>query len=247
MLYEICDLKIEIQNRLKYTDNFCKNYLSSDQACEPILSVKVSDEAFYAEKNASPGYSDGYIENICLYREICLQLPKFNRFLLHSCILEYNGEAYAFLGRSGTGKSTHTGLWLKYLADTKILNGDKPILKVNEKEVIAYGTPWMGKEGLGYNGQAPLKALCFLEQAKVNEIRQLSPAEASMRIFQQILLPSEQIAAEKTLEMIDALLKRIPSYLLRCDISEEAVKTSFEVLTKCEYNKNKIAEKENEN
>ena len=105
----------------------------------------------------------------------------------------------------------------------------------------------MGKEGLGYNGQAPLKALCFLEQAKVNEIRQLSPAEASMRIFQQILLPSEQIAAEKTLEMIDALLKRIPSYLLRCDISEGAVKTSFEVLTKCEYNKNKITEKENEN
>ena len=31
------------------------------------------------------------------------------------------------------------------------------------------------------------------------------------------------------------------------DISEEAVKTSFEVLTKCEYNKNKIAENGNEN
>ena len=247
MIYEICNLKIDIQNRLRYTDNFCKNYLSADQDCAPIFSVKVSNEAFYEEKNASPGYSDGYIENICLYREICLQLPKFNRFLLHSCILEYKGEAYAFLGRSGTGKSTHTGLWLKYLKDTKILNGDKPILEMTDNEVVAYGTPWMGKEGLGYNGKAPLKALCFLEQAKVNEIRTLSSAEASMRIFQQILLPSEQEAAEKTLEMIDKLLKKVPSYLLRCDISEEAVKTSFEVLTKSEYVKNKIAEKENEN
>ena len=188
MIYEICGLKIDIQNRLKYTDNFCKDYLSADQACVPDYCVKVTNEAFYDEKSISPGYSDGYIENICLYREICLQLPKFNRFLLHSCILEYDGSAYAFLGRSGTGKSTHTGLWLKYLNGAKILNGDKPILQVKENEVIAYGTPWMGKEGFGYNGQAPLKALCFLEQAKTNEIKKLSSAEASMRIFQQIFI-----------------------------------------------------------
>ena len=83
-------------------------------------------------------------------------MPQFDRMLLHAAILQYEGRAYAFLGRSGTGKSTHTGLWLKYLDGSKIVNGDKPILSIGEKDVIAYGTPWMGKEGRGENTQAPL-------------------------------------------------------------------------------------------
>ena len=235
MIYEIADLRIDIRNRLKYTENFCEKYRSEDQETEADFFVAVSNESFYAEKEVSPGFSDGYIENICLYREICLQMPNFDRFLLHACILEYEGNAYAFLGRSGTGKSTHTGLWLEYLQGCEILNGDKPILGVAQDEIYAYGTPWMGKEGRGKKGKAPLKALVFLEQAKVNEIRALTPSEASFRLFQQVLFPVEEKTAEKSLELLDQLITRVPSYLLKCDISEEAVKTSFEKLTGKNY------------
>ena len=231
MIYEIADLRIDIQNRLKYTDKFCEKYLCESQDGTADFSVFVSNEAFYAEKELSKDFSDGYIENICLYREICLKMPAFNRFLLHSCVLEYEGNAYAFLGKSGTGKSTHTGLWLNYLNGTEILNGDKPIIGAFDDGIFAYGTPWMGKEGRGKKGKAPLKALVFLEQAKVNEIRELKPSEASMRLFQQVLFPTEESTAEKTLELLDKLITRVPSYLLKCDISEEAVKTSFEKLT----------------
>ena len=237
MIYEIAGLRVSIKNRCKYTEVFCEKYLSEEQTLPFDLEVAVSDEEFYAEKKLSEGFSDGYIENICLYRSICRQLPVLNRMLLHAAILEYDGNGYAFLGRSGTGKSTHTGLWLKHLQGSKIVNGDKPILEYKNGGFIAYGTPWMGKEGLGINGSTPLKGLCFLEQAKENSIIKLTPSQAASRIFLQILLPEDEKNAALTLELTDKLVREVPCYLLKCDISEEAVKKSFEALTGKNYQK----------
>ena len=107
MIYEIADLRIRIENRCSFTTEFCKEYFFQIDGTFD-LSAKVSKAAFAEEKRLSPGYSDGYIENICLYREICMQLPRFDRFLLHAAVLSFAGEGYAFLGRSGVGKSTHT-------------------------------------------------------------------------------------------------------------------------------------------
>jgi hypothetical protein len=146
MIYDIAGLRIDIQNKYAYTTKFCQKYLSEDQASPVDLTATVTEDEFLDEKKNSPNFSDGYIENICLYRSICLQIPRLQRLLLHASVLEYKGNGYAFLGRSGTGKSTHTGLWLQYIKDTEILNGDKPILGVTEQEIVAYGTPWMGKE-----------------------------------------------------------------------------------------------------
>ena len=235
MIYEIAGLRISIKNRCRYTEVFCEKYLSADQLAPFDIEVSVTNEEFAEEKRLSSGYSDGYIENICLYRAICRKLPKLNRMLLHAAILEYDGGGYAFLGRSGTGKSTHTGLWLKHVNGSKIVNGDKPILEYKGGEFIAYGTPWMGKEGLGYNTGVPLKGLCFLEQAKENAVKKLTPAEAASRVFLQILFPQDEKNAALTLELTDKLVSEIPCYLLKCDISEEAVQKSFEALTGKNY------------
>lgn len=235
MIYEIAGLRISIKNRCRYTEVFCEKYLSADQNSPFDIEVSVSNEEFAEEKRLSSGYSDGYIENICLYRAICRKLPELNRMLLHAAILEYDGCGYAFLGRSGTGKSTHTGLWLKHVNGSKIVNGDKPILEYKDGEFIAYGTPWMGKEGLGYNTGVPLKGLCFLEQAKENAVKKLTPAEAASRVFLQILFPQDEKNAALTLELTDKLVSEISCYLLKCDISEEAVQKSFEALTGKNY------------
>ena len=235
MIYEIAGLRIQIENQYEYTNRFCKGYLSEDQTSPVDITARVTEEEFLAEKKLSAQFSDGYIENICLYRSICLQLPKFNRFLLHSSVLEYNGEGYAFLGRSGTGKSTHTKLWLKYLPNTQVLNGDKPIIAYTENGFIVYGTPWQGKENWGHNGKAYLQGLCFLEQAPVNTIRKLTSAETANRVFTQVLLPDNEEAVVATLDLLDKLVLNVPAYLLGCTISEEAVKTSFESMTGCTY------------
>ena len=231
MIYEIAGLRVQIENQYEYTDKFCKEYLSEDQNSPVDIIATVTEEEFQAEKEQSTGFSDGYIENICLYRSICVQLPVLNRMLLHCAVLEYRGKAYAFLGKSGTGKSTHSRLWKKFLTTPNMVNGDKPILEYKDGGFIAYGTPWKGKEGWGTNTSAPLCGLCFLEQAKENSIKRLSPAEVSSRLFTQILLPEEENNVVATLELADKLIATTPAYLLGCDISEDAVRLSFEALT----------------
>jgi len=235
MIYDIADLRIGIHNEEPYTTRFCAAYLSPDQSSAVDVSVSVTEAELQEEQIHSPQFSKGYIENICLYRNICLQLPSFNRMLLHAAILEYEGNAYAFLGRSGTGKSTHTGLWMKYLPGSKIVNGDKPILSITDDGVLAYGTPWMGKEGRGYNTKVPLKGLCFLRQAPENSIRKLTPSETASLLFSQVLLPTEERAATKTLELMDKLIECVPAWQLSCDISEEAVSKSYEAMTQKKY------------
>ena len=240
MIYDIAGFRVQLNNQYPFTEKFCEKYLAEDQNAPPDIVASVSKEEFLEEKKLSPNFSDGYIENICLYRSLCLQMPQYGRILLHSSVLEYDGAGYAFLGRSGTGKSTHTKLWLKYLPNTRVLNGDKPILQEKEDCFIAYGTPWQGKEGWGCKGQAPLKALCFLEQAKTNAIRRLTPAETAARLFLQILMPQQEDAVVATLDLADRLIAKTPAYLLQCDISETAVKTSFEYMTGQSYEEKKI-------
>ncbi len=235
MIYEIAGLRVCIEHKYPYTTKFCREYLSTDQTSPTDILARVSEEEMAEERRLSSGFSEGYIENICLYRNICMQLPVLNRLLMHCSVLDYDGAGYAFLGRSGTGKSTHTRLWLSHLTPCKVVNGDKPILGYREGEFIAYGTPWMGKESWGENSSVPLKGLCFLQQAKENSIRRLSIAEVSSRLFTQILIPQEEDNAAATLELMDKLITQIPAYLLNCDISEEAVKTSFEALTGLSY------------
>lgn len=235
MIYEIAELRIRIENKHEYTNSFCKEYLSLDQDSPADITASVTEDELAEERAASPNFSEGYIENICLYRSICMQIPKFNRMLMHCAILEYEGKGYAFLGKSGTGKSTHTRLWKQYLKTPNMINGDKPILESTQSGFIAYGTPWRGKEGWGKKAAAPLCGLCFLEQAKENSIRRLTPSEVSGRLFLQLLMPQEEDEAIATLDLADKLIAQVPAYLLRCNISEEAVKLSFEALTCLNY------------
>ncbi len=235
MVYEIAGLRVDIRNAYPYTDRFCVKYLSQDQSSPVDITATVSEEIMEEERARSPQFSEGYIENICLYRSICYRLPAWDRMLLHCSVLDYDGNGYAFLGKSGTGKSTHTRLWLQNLAPTRVINGDKPIIEYKDGEFIAHGTPWMGKEAWGTRDSVPLKGLCFLEQAPYNAICRLKPQEVNARLFTQILLPSEEECAIKTLEFVDRLITRLPCYLLKCDISTQAVKASFEAMTGLDF------------
>ena len=47
-----------------------------------------------------------------------------------------------FLGKSGTGKSTHARMWLKYIQGTDLVNDDNPVVRVaNDGTAVVYGSP----------------------------------------------------------------------------------------------------------
>ena len=95
----------------------------------------------------------------------------YDTILFHGSVIAVDGIGYLFTAKSGTGKSTHTRLWREYFGDrAAMVNDDKPLLKITDSSVIAYGTPYNGKHRLGTNISVPLKAICILTRAADNHI-----------------------------------------------------------------------------
>lgn len=91
--------------------------------------------------------------------------------LIHSSVIGYKGKANIFLGKSGTGKSTHSRLWLEHIPGTDLLNDDNPALGFSaDGKLLVYGTPWSGKTPCYRNICAPVNAIVRLEQAPQNSI-----------------------------------------------------------------------------
>lgn len=102
----------------------------------------------------------------------------YDTLMIHASVIAYEGKGYVFLGRSGTGKSTHSRLWLKHISGTWLLNDDNPVIRVIDDQVLVYGTPWSGKTPCYKNEVMPLGGVVRLSQAPYNKIEQLKPLQA---------------------------------------------------------------------
>ena len=97
----------------------------------------------------------------------------YNVVLMHASVTMNNGYGYLFLGKSGTGKSTHSKLWRQYIEGSDLLNDDNPAVRAfDDGRVVVYGTPWSGKTPCYRNLQMPVGAYVRLEQYPENVIRQ---------------------------------------------------------------------------
>lgn len=68
-----------------------------------------------------------------------------NTLLMHASVTMKDGKGYVFLGKSGTGKSTHSQLWINNIEGCSLLNDDNPVMRVmDDGEVRVFGSPWSG-------------------------------------------------------------------------------------------------------
>lgn len=104
---------------------------------------------------------------------------------VHASCVSMEGKSYLFLGKSGTGKSTHARQWLQTFPDCRLLNDDNPALRIENGKVMVYGTPWSGKTSCYKNEGYPVAGIARLRQAKTNSFSPLEGPE----IF-AALLPS---------------------------------------------------------
>lgn len=229
----LANMIIRIQGVHDTLREYCKEYIATGKEKEDF-TITVTNEEIRNERKSSEykEKSDNYIEIIMTLLKIADELPDRNKFLMHGAVVAWKQRGYIFTAPSGTGKTTHVRLWKKYLgSDVEIINGDKPILEVKEEKIIAYGTPWAGKERFQKNTSVPIQGICFLRQGKTNNIRRLNRREALLLLLPQIYIMSDSKKAGKTLELFSEVLERIPVYEYRCNISKEAVNCSFETLT----------------
>ena len=98
--------------------------------------------------------------------------------LIHASLVRQNGYGYAFIAKSGTGKSTHVSLWLRHLPGCDLMNDDNPIIRIIDGEPYIYGGPWSGKTPCYRNVKARLGAITRIDRALENSIEKLAPIEA---------------------------------------------------------------------
>ena len=231
----LADMCIEIRYRYPHTEKICRDYITDDD--EPaILSVMATDEDIAEEERESirlhgQAFTPGYLESVCIYRNLCRKLPVYDVFFLHAAVISDGDGAYAFSAPSGTGKSTHILQWQKAFGDViTVVNGDKPLIRHVGGEWRAYGTPWCGKEGLNTNTSERLRGICFIERGTENVIERLDLSAAADRVMRQVIIPPEPDAAIAMLGMVDGMIKEIPVWLLRCNISTEAAKVARDAM-----------------
>lgn len=130
---------------------------------------------------------------------------------VHSSCVVRDGKAFMFLGRSGTGKSTHSRLWIEAFPGTELLNDDNPAVRILPDGPRVFGTPWSGKTACWRNLSAPLCGIVRLRQAPFDSFEPLDGIQAFSEVYPGCsVLRSDAFLHERlcdNLEMLCSLVK----------------------------------------
>ena len=153
---------------------------------------------------------------------------------MHSSVIKRGGYGYMFLGKSGTGKSTHSSLWLKYLEGSELLNDDNPIRRVGEDGVArVYGSPWSGKTPCYKNDSAPVGAIVRLNQYPENRIARNSIVESYAAVYPSCSgFRAVKEMADGMHSTIEKVVLSVPCYTLDCLPDEAAARLSSETISR---------------
>ena len=227
--YKIANLIVEMNPKYDRLKTQSIPYLyETDQ--EPHFTISLSDEKIKELQTSYPHLPIEEIEYIFLGQLFYREILKHGGMLLHSSAVVKDGEAYLFSAPSGTGKSTHTSLWLKEFNDAYILNDDKPAIFFINDATYAAGTPFSGKHDISRNELVPLKGICFIERSEENWIKELDNARSVFEILNQ----TERIPYKEDMiliiNLVEKIIKRTHIFKMGCNISKEAVYTSYNLM-----------------
>ena len=156
---------------------------------------------------------------------------KYNTLLIHASLVRQNGYGYAFIAKSGTGKSTQVSMWLKHLPNCDLMNDDNPIIRIIDNVPVIYGSPWSGKTPCYRNVKAKLGAITRIDRDTKNWVERLSPIESFAS-----LLPScssmkwDEDIFHHICDTITKLVENSHIYTLHCLPNKEAAEVCNEAI-----------------
>ena len=151
---------------------------------------------------------------------------------VHSSVVVCDDKAVMCLGESGTGKSTHTRLWLENIAGTHLLNDDSPILRVEDDGVWVYGSPWSGKTPCFLQERYRVAGLLRLEQRPQNTIRRLETIEAFAALQPSCppCFAREERSMDALVQYVSDVISRVPVYRMGCLPDAAAARMSHDTI-----------------
>lgn len=236
----IAGKKIEVECQYRVVLSQCINYLA--EFSEPDFIIRASEEEIIAGRMHIPEmtnhdpriairYADEYTEPHILNRLIAEKMILYDTFLMHGAVVALEQKSYMFCAASGVGKSTRAKLWIEAYPDSYVVNGDKPLIKVTDNEVIACGTPWCGNEGWNTNTMVPLQAIFLLERADEGEqttIEEISLGKAFPSLLRQTYWPKDPDLMRKTIQLLKAFEGKVRIFRYRSTPTIDSVRCAYE-------------------
>lgn len=152
--------------------------------------------------------------------------------MIHASCISYQGKGYPFLAKSGTGKSTHSALWMKYQEGVTLINDDNPVIKIIGKQAWIYGSPWSGKTPCYRNVKYPLGALTLINRAPHNSIEKMNVLQALVMLIQSSSsMVWDKVIHNNLYDILSQILQVTPVYKLNCLPNREAMEVCKKGIT----------------
>ena len=153
--------------------------------------------------------------------------------LIHASLVRNNGYGYAFIAKSGTGKSTQVSMWLRYIPDCDLMNDDNPIIRIIDGQPFIYGGPWSGKTPCYRNVKAPLGAITRIDRDTKNWIEKLPPVEAFASVLPACsAMKWDEDVYRHVCDTITKIIETTGIYTLHCLPNEEAARVCYQAISK---------------
>ena len=210
----------------------CRKYIANEQGeIDIYISADDIEKERIKANTQNIIYQDDYLETLALFRKIAEIMLEYDTFLMHGAVVAYEEKAYMFTAASGTGKTTHIRKWLQSLDGAYVVNGDKPLIKTSNKEIMVCGTPWRGKEKLGRNCMVPLKAIILMERGDNNIIKEIPFEKALSFILKQTYMPDDKEKMKKTLQLLSRLNGEVRFYkFIFNNMKDDAFDVAYEAI-----------------
>ena len=230
-------------------------FRSAEESGEPVVGFYRKGEGYLAEFSPMPGgpvcgvlemsgdYAEGRLftegspsDRVFAVNNALMLLFAFasaarQALEMHASVVMHGGRGFLFLGPSGTGKSTHSSLWLKHIEDCELLNDDNPVVRVVDGTVRVFGTPWSGKTPCYKAQDVPVGAIVRLHQAPENSIERLGTVQAYASVMASCsgFRPIRSLADAQH-ETLAAIATGIPCYELGCLPDEAAARLCWQTV-----------------
>lgn len=225
-----------------YVHGLCARYMT-DRPVERTFEVTpediASERAEVERMNATvtdprqrASLGPGSLEWMALHRQVSDYLLGFDTMLFHGSCVAVDGLCYLFMAPSGTGKSTHTALWMELFGERAMMvNGDKPFVHVARDGITAYGSPWDGKEHLSTNVGLPLHAIAIVHRGQENHIEPIVRDARMHELARGAYVPDGAASRLKAAILMDEILAQVSIYSLTCNMEPEAAGCSYGMMS----------------
>lgn len=158
---------------------------------------------------------------------------RYQTVLVHASLVREKGWGYAFIAKSGVGKSTQVSMWLRYIPDCDLMNDDNPVIRIIGGIPYIYGSPWSGKTPCYRNIKARLGAVTRIRHAQQNSIEKLESIEAFASVLPSCsIMKWDEDIFTRICMTVSRIVETTNIYTLHCLPDKEAAVICHQNITK---------------